>query len=206
MIYVTIVEDDIIIREELTELFNDEEDTKCIGDYSTCEAMLEGLEENSPDVILMDIDLPGMSGIEGIKKVKELNHKIDIVMLTVHEEADLVFKALQAGACGYLDKSAPPKKIIDAIKEVIKGGAPMTSRIARLVVGSFRSDKDRTSLSKRELEVLNSLCDGATYKEIADRLFISVGTVRHHIKNIYGKLHVHSKSEAVAKALKEKII
>jgi len=138
--------------------------------------------------------------------VKELNPEIDIVMLTVHEEADLVFKALKAGACGYLDKSAPEEKIIDSIKEVNDGGAPMTSRIARLIVGSFQLQKAESSLTVRELEVLNTLCDGATYKEIADRLFISVGTVRHHIKNIYGKLHVHSKSAAVVKALKEKLI
>ena len=206
MLYVTIVEDDVVIREELTELINEAEGYKCIGDYSNCEAMLKELEDNSPDVMLMDIELPGMSGIDGIKKVKDLNPDIDIVMLTVHEEADLVFKALKAGACGYLDKSAPEEKIIDSIKEVNDGGAPMTSRIARLIVGSFQSEKVESSLTVRELEVLNTLCDGATYKEIADRLFISVGTVRHHIKNIYGKLHVHSKSAAVVKALKEKLI
>lgn len=206
MLYVTIVEDDVVIREELTYLINEAVGYKCIGDYSNCEAMLKELEDNSPDVMLMDIELPGMSGIDGIKKVKDLNPEIDIVMLTVHEEADLVFKALKAGACGYLDKSAPEEKIIDSIKEVNDGGAPMTSRIARLIVGSFQSEKVKSSLSVRELEVLNTLCDGATYKEIADRLIISVGTVRHHIKNIYGKLHVHSKSAAVVKALKEKLI
>ncbi len=206
MIYVTVVEDDSVIREELAEFINDAEGYKCVGDYSNCEAMLMELENNSPDVMLMDIDLPGMSGIEGIKKVKELNSNIDIVMLTVHEEAELVFKALKAGACGYLDKSAPEEKIIEAVKEVNEGGAPMTSRIARLVVSSLQTVKEESPLSKRELEVLNSLCDGATYKEIGDKLFISVGTVRHHIKNIYEKLHVHSKAEAVAKALKDKLV
>jgi DNA-binding NarL/FixJ family response regulator len=206
MIYITIVEDDQIIREELTELLNETNGNKCIGAYSNCELMLKELEDNCPDIILMDIDLPGMSGIEGIKKVKEISSKIDIVMLTVHEEADLVFNALKAGACGYLDKSAPEEKIIDAIKEVNEGGAPMTSRIAKLVVSSLQSERDNHDLSNRELEVLNSLCEGATYKEIGDKLFISVGTVRHHIKNIYYKLHVHSKAEAVAKAFKSKLI
>lgn len=206
MIYISIVEDDPVIKDELNDLINEAAGYKCVGAYSNCEDMLKELEDNSPDVMLMDIDLPGMSGIDGIKKVKELNPKIDIVMLTVHEEADLVFKALKAGACGYLDKSAPEEKIIEAIKEVSEGGAPMTSRIARLVVSSMQSNEKESALSKRELEVLNSLCDGATYKEIGDKLFISVGTVRHHIKNIYGKLHVHSKAEAVAKALKEKLI
>ncbi len=204
MIDVVVVEDDSIIREELSQLIDEADGYECIDVHGNCEDMLKGLENNLPNVILMDIDLPGMSGIEGIRKVKERNPHIDIVMLTVHEEADLVFKALKAGACGYLDKSAPEEKIIEAIKEVTEGGAPMTSRIARLVVSSMQAEE--SSLSQRELDVLNSLCDGATYKEIGDKLFISVGTVRHHIKNIYEKLHVHSKAEAVAKALKERLI
>ena len=152
-----------------------------------------------------DIELPGISGIEGVKKIKELYPKTDIIMLTVHEDLSLVFQALTAGACGYLDKSASEEKIIESIKEISDGGAPMSYKIAKLVVSSFQK-KPESVLTKREFDVLDQLCKGQSYKEIAYKLFISVGTVRHHIKNIYFKLHVHSKSEAVAKALKERIV
>lgn len=153
----------------------------------------------------MDIELPGMSGIEGVKIIKDRYVKIDIIMLTVHEDLSLVFKALTAGACGYLDKSASEQKILDSVKEIYEGGAPMSYKIAKLVVSSFQKKSDSV-LTDREHDVLNLLCNGDSYKEIAYKLFISVGTVRHHIKNIYYKLHVHSKSEAVAKALKERIV
>jgi DNA-binding NarL/FixJ family response regulator len=140
-----------------------------------------------------------------VKIIKERYPKIDIIMLTVHEDLSLVFKALSAGACGYLDKSATEEKILDSIKEIYDGGAPMSYKIAKLVVSSFQKKPD-SILTSREYDVLNLLCNGNSYKEIAYKLFISVGTVRHHIKNIYYKLHVHSKSEAVAKALKERIV
>lgn len=206
MIFVSIVEDDSVIRKNLKELINEIEGYKCIGDYPGCEELLKDIDENLPDVILMDIDLPGISGIEGMKIVKDKFPEVDIVMLTVHEDAELVFKAIKAGACGYLDKSAPENKIIESIKEVYDGGAPMTTRIARLVVNSFQSKSDDSNLTEREKDVLNLLCKGNAYKEISEQLFISVGTVRHHIKNIYDKLHVHSKSQAVAKAIKERLI
>ncbi len=155
--------------------------------------------------MLMDIELPGMTGIEGVKIIKDRYPKIDIIMLTVHEDLSLVFKALTAGACGYLDKSASENKILDSIKEIYEGGAPMSYKIAKLVVSSFQKKAENT-LTGREFDVLDLLCKGHSYKEIAYKLFIAVGTVRHHIKNIYYKLHVHSKSEAVAKALKERIV
>ena len=207
MIFISIVEDDSVIRENLRDLINEVEGYKCIGNYATCESLIDDLENNLPDVILMDIDLPGMSGIEGITTIKELHPDIDIVMLTVHEDAELVFKAIKVGACGYLDKSAPEQKILNSIKEVYDGGAPMTTKIARMVVGSFQKNTGNNSeLTDREKDVLGQLCNGNAYREISENLFISVGTVRHHIKNIYNKLHVHSKSQAVAKAIRERLI
>lgn len=205
MIKVSIVEDDKLIREALKDMLNEAEDFECIGSYTDCETAIADLAGKKPDVMLMDIELPGMSGIEGVKIIKDRYVKIDIIMLTVHEDLSLVFKALTAGACGYLDKSASEIKILDSIKEIYEGGAPMSYKIAKLVVSSFQKKPD-SILTEREHDVLRLLCNGDSYKEIAYKLFISVGTVRHHIKNIYYKLHVHSKSEAVAKALKERIV
>ena len=186
-------------------MLNEADGFKCIGAYNDCESALKDIKLNRPSVMLMDIELPGMSGIEGVKKIRDLYPKTDIIMLTVHEDLSLVFQALSAGACGYLDKSASEEKILDSIKEIYEGGAPMSYKIAKLVVSSFQK-KTESELTRREYDVLNLLCNGNSYKEIAYKLFISVGTVRHHIKNIYYKLHVHSKSEAVAKALKERIV
>jgi DNA-binding NarL/FixJ family response regulator len=205
MITVSIVEDDKLIREALKDMLNEAEGFECIGSFPDCEKAINALLKKKPDVMLMDIELPGMTGIEGVKIIKERYPKIDIIMLTVHEDLSLVFKALSAGACGYLDKSATEEKILDSIKEIYDGGAPMSYKIAKLVVSSFQKKPD-SILTSREYDVLNLLCNGNSYKEIAYKLFISVGTVRHHIKNIYYKLHVHSKSEAVAKALKERIV
>jgi DNA-binding NarL/FixJ family response regulator len=205
MITVSIVEDDKLIREALKDMLNEAEGFECIGSFADCEKAIEALIKKKPDVMLMDIELPGMTGIEGVKIIKERYPKIDIIMLTVHEDLSLVFKALSAGACGYLDKSATEEKILDSIKEIYDGGAPMSYKIAKLIVSSFQKKQD-SILTSREYDVLNLLCNGNSYKEIAYKLFISVGTVRHHIKNIYYKLHVHSKSEAVAKALKERIV
>lgn len=205
MISVSIVEDDKLIREALKDMLNEAEGFECLGSYGNCESAIEDLPKKKPLVMLMDIELPGMSGIEGVKKIKERYPKIDIIMLTVHEDLSLVFKALSAGACGYLDKSTTEEKILDSIKEIYDGGAPMSYKIAKLVVSSFQKKNDNL-LTVREFDVLDLLCKGHSYKEIAYKLFISVGTVRHHIKNIYYKLHVHSKSEAVAKALKERIV
>jgi len=205
VITVSIVEDDKLIREALKDFINEAEGFECIGSYGDCESTIKDLSKNRPDVMMMDIQLPGISGIEGVKKIKERYPKIDVIMLTVHEDLSLVFQALTAGACGYLDKSASEEKILDSIKEIYDGGAPMSYKIAKLVVSSFQK-KTETTLTQREFDVLDQLCKGHSYKEIAYKLFITVGTVRHHIKNIYYKLHVHSKSEAVAKALKERIV
>lgn len=212
MINVVIVEDNKNIREGLAALINGTEGFKCQGAYSDCESFLKDIDSLKMDVVLMDIALPGMNGIEGVKKAKKINPDINILMLTIYEESEIVYEAICAGAYGYLVKKTPPSRLIDAIREVYEGGSPMSSRIARQVITSFQTFQDaRTvdsqyNLSPRELEVLKHLAEGSNYQEIADELFISVDTVRHHIRNIYKKLQVHSQSEAVAKAIRKKII
>jgi len=205
IINVTVVEDDEDIRFSLQSLINSSMQFKCLNTYAECGDAIKGVQENVPDVILMDIGLPGMSGIEGTRRIKEKLPDIDILMLSVHENDEYVFEALCAGACGYLVKDTPPGKILDAIKDVVNGGAPMSTQIARMVVHSFQK-KPSTLLTQRESEVLHQLCTGKSYKMIGDQLFISEETVRRHLKSIYKKLEVHSKSEAVAKAIKEKLV
>lgn len=205
MITVAIVEDDLDIRESLALLINGTPGFNCINTYRDCETALEGIVDDPPDVVLMDLGLPGMSGIEGIRLLKEQLDEISLLVLTVHDESKLVFEALCAGACGYLLKETPPAKLLEAIRETHDGGAPMSTQIARMVVGSFRTNP-HAALTQRETEVLEQLCKGKSYKMIADTLFISEETVRRHIKHIYKKLQVGSKSEAVAKALKEKLV
>jgi DNA-binding NarL/FixJ family response regulator len=212
LINVAIVEDNETIREGLAALINGTTGYSCIGQYNDCESFLSKLKEIHVDVVLMDIGLPGMSGIEGVKKAIEIDKNLDVLMLTIYEDSEKVFDALCAGACGYLVKKTPPSKLLEAIKEVHAGGSPMSSNIARQVITAFKEvkeiDKEKNEyfLSDREIEVINLLAEGNNYQQIADQLFISVDTVRHHIKNIYKKLHVHSQSEAVAKAIRKKII
>lgn len=212
MIKVAIVEDNNTIREGLAALINGTSGYSCIGSFGDCESFLPKISTIDVDVVLMDIGLPGMSGIDGIVKAKKIKPELNILMLTVYEDSQSVFKALCAGACGYLVKKTPPSKLLEAIKDAYEGGAPMSSLIARQVINVFRqtqgksSEEEKTNLSSREIEVLTSLSDGNNYQEIADRLFISVDTVRHHIRNIYRKLHVHSQSEAVAKAIRKGLI
>ncbi len=209
MINVAIVEDNNTIREGLAALIDRTKDYKCVGYYKSCEDYFDNLDLFDVDVVLMDIGLPGMNGIEGVKKTKQINPDINILMLTIYEESEVVYDALCAGACGYLVKKTPPSKLIEAIKDIYDGGSPMSSQIARQVINSFRYERNIDSLynlSNREKEVLNLLSDGNNYQEIGEQLFISVDTVRHHIRNIYKKLHVHSQSEAVAKAIRKKLI
>lgn len=212
MIKVVIVEDNDAIRDGLKILINGTEDYSCIGVFPRCEPMLKNIKKLDPDVLLMDIGLPGMSGIEGIKKAKEILPELTILVLTVYEENELVFDALCAGACGYLVKKTPPSRLLDAIKEANEGGSPMSANIARKVIDFFQNKRPRTQsltesgLTSREKEILASLVEGNSFKAIAESLFISIETVRFHFRNIYKKLHVHSQSEAVAKAIKEGII
>lgn len=212
MIKVTIVEDNNTIREGLAALIRGTENYSCIGAYTDCETYLEDMKTKQSDVVLMDIRLPGISGIEGVKRAKLIDPDVNILMLTIYEESSVVFEALCAGACGYLVKKTPPSRLLEAIKDAYDGGSPMSSHIARQVITVFRqnsnlnNDDEKFNLSEREKEVLNHLADGNNYQEIADSLFISVDTVRHHIRNIYKKLHVHSQSEAVAKAIRKGLI
>ena len=212
MIKVAIIEDNNTIREGLAALINGTSGYSCIGSYGDCESFLPKISTIDVDVVLMDIGLQGMSGIDGIVKAKKIKPELNILMLTVYEDSQSVFKALCAGACGFLVKKTPPSRLLEAIKDAYEGGAPMSSLIARQVINVFRqtqgksSEEEKTNLSSREIEVLTLLSDGNNYQEIADRLFISVDTVRHHIRNIYRKLHVHSQSEAVAKAIRKGLI
>lgn len=212
MIRVAIVEDNKTIREGLSALINGTEEFSCVGSYYTCEQFLESLKSISPDVVLMDIALPGINGIEGVRQAKQKIPELNILMLTIYEESDVVFDALCAGACGYLVKKTPPARLLEAIKDIHDGGSPMSSHIARQVIKRFQQNKvtlpenSDYDLTVREKEVLLLLTEGNNYQEIADKLFISVDTVRHHIRNIYKKLHVHSQTEAVATALRKKIV
>ncbi|WNJ20555.1 response regulator transcription factor [Pontibacter sp. G13] len=207
MISVSIVEDVKDIREGLAIIVNQAPDCFVLGTYADGETGVKGILTDTPDVILMDIQMPGISGIECVQLIKSQRPDVDVLMLTVHSDDDHVFKALQAGACGYLTKNTSPERLLEAIREVRAGGAPMSTNVARMVVGSFNSfRKPKPPLTPREREVLEQLCQGKSYKMIADALFISEDTVRHHLKNIYRKLQVNSKSEAVIKALKERLV
>lgn len=205
MIYVSMIEDDDEIREAIKFLINSDNEFRCISDFRDCETAIPALQKEPPDVLLMDITLPGMSGIDGVKILNEKIPDLDIIMLTVHKSDDVIFDSLCAGAVGYLMKNTPPQQLLNAIRDVMNGGAPMSTNIARRIVSSFQI-KRSDNLTSRESEVLNLLCKGLSYKLIADKLFLSVDTVHFHIKNIYKKLQVHSKSEAVAKAIRNKLV
>jgi len=212
MINVAIVEDNTTIREGLAALINGTEGYNCVGAFGDVESFLPKVNILDINVVLMDIGLPGMNGIEGVKNAVVKDPDLSVLMLTVYEESEFVFDALCAGACGYLVKKTPPTRLLEAIKDANDGGSPMSSRIARQVITAFKEGKNVLSeekdfnLTDREVSVLNLLADGFNYQEIAETLYISVDTVRHHIRNIYKKLHVHSQSEAVAKAIRKKII
>lgn len=207
MISVAIVDDQRDIREGLKLIIDSAEGFKCVNVYSDGESAVEGIKSLHPDVVLMDIELPEMSGIDATKVLKREVPDTDVIMLTVHTDDDHIFQSLRAGAYGYLSKNTFPSKLLDAIKEVKRGGSPMSNYIARRVVSSFNGFKNpTTNLSKREKEVLELLCEGHNYRYIAEKLFISPNTVRFHLKNIYKKLQVNSKYEAVIKANKEGIV
>lgn len=206
MIKISIVEDDKEIRESLAILIEGTDGLTCVSHYGSIELALSKIEEDAPDVVLMDINLPGMTGIEGVKLIKEKIPDCEIIMQTISENDNDVFDSLCAGACGYLKKNTPPVKLLDAITEAVRGGAPMNMDIARLVVNSFRQEtSEDTSLTAREKEVLRKICEGLSYKLIAVEMFIDINTVKFHIRNIYRKLEVNSKGEAIAKAFKENL-
>lgn len=205
LITVSLVEDDRDICSSLAKLINNTNTFTCIHQYHDCQSGVEGILKDPPNIVLMDIGLPDRSGIDAISEIRAKLPDLNVIVLTAHENDDYVFNALCAGASGYIVKEASTERILGAIQEVMNGGAPMSTQIARMVVQSFQR-KTTTTLSPRETEVLNELCMGKSYKMIADALFISEETVRRHLKSIYRKLHVSSKSEAVAKALKERLI
>jgi DNA-binding NarL/FixJ family response regulator len=204
-IRIAIVEDDKTVREGLKMLVDGSAGFSCTGAYATGEDAVKDLPVILPDVVLMDINLPGINGVECILRMKALDLPIQFIMLTVFEDPEAIFNSLSAGASGYLLKQTPPLKILEAIQEVHNGGSPMSGEIARKVVQSFQQTKLPNKLpgglSKREEEILSYLAKGYLYKEIAEFLFISVETVRTHIRNIYEKLQVRTRTEAILKYL-----
>lgn len=205
---VAIVEDNDDFREALFHILQGTEGFRCIGQYGSVEEAIKTLPK--ADVVLMDIGLPGKSGIEGARLVKQKYPDTQVIMLTVFDDDKNIFDAIVAGANGYILKKTPPAKLLLAIEEAAAGGMPMTPMVARHVVEMFKrhipAQKEDHSLTSRERQILSLLVDGMGYSMVAEKLFISLDTVRNHIRHIYDKLHVHSKSQAVAKALKQRIV
>lgn len=207
-IRVAIIEDHDDFREGLYHILQSTEGFQCVGAFESLEDSLRKLPQ--ADVFLMDIGLPGKSGIEGARVIKKRFPKSQVIMLTVFEDNKSVFNSILAGANGYILKKTPPAKILQAIEEAATGGMPMTPTVARRVIEMFRDYAPQSStdvsLTEREKEILSCLVDGLNYSKIGEKLFISLDTVRNHIRHIYEKLHVHSKSQAVAKAIKQHIV
>ncbi len=204
-IAVAIVEDDAGIRDALARVLALSPDFHCVGVYTSGEEALRDMPAARPEVALMDINLPGISGVECVRRLKALDSSPHVVMLTVYDDSDQIFESLAAGATGYLLKRTSPTELLDAIRDVHSGGAPMSSQIARKVVQSFRVAPPAghpAELSPREQEILGWLAQGFLIKEIADRLGIGFDTVRTHIRRIYEKLQVHSRAQAVARFLR----
>lgn len=211
MTKVAIFEDNTLLRQVMTDLINNTMNFICSGSYPDANNVLRKIQQSDPDVILMDVEMPGTDGISAVIQIKKHYPAKLILMQTVIEENDKIFDAICAGASGYLLKNTPPAKLIEAINEARAGGSPMSPVVARKVLENFSSlrqitNKDKIELSDRETEILHHLVTGDSYKMIADACFISLDTVKFHIKNIYEKLHVNSKAEAVAKAFKSGLV
>jgi DNA-binding NarL/FixJ family response regulator len=205
-IKIGIVEDNRGLRETLEQMVGDAPGMKCVCSFSTAEDAIRSLPKFAPDLVLMDIHLPFRSGIECTRRLKDLCPGLQVLILTVYEDSESIFEALKAGASGYLLKRSTPAEILDAIADVIEGGAPMSSQIARQVVGSFQQpsptlEPEGEPLSERETEVLGYLTKGYSGKEIADKMSVSINTVKTHLKHIYQKLHVRSRSEILLRFL-----
>lgn len=205
---VAVVEDNEALRESLADLLAGSPGLQCAGTFANAEDFLRAAPNLKPQVVLMDIGLPGMSGVDALRGLREELPNVDVLMLTVYEDDRRIFEAVCAGASGYLLKRSRPEQIVEAIHDLRRGGAPMTPKVARRVLELFRtglaSPHHTAALSEREQEVLTALVNGLSYKMIADRLCISIDTVRSHIKHIYEKLHIHSKAEAISIALKSR--
>lgn len=210
LIKIAIIEDQRDVRDGLAVLINGSAGFRCAASFRTMEDALRSIVGNLPDVVLSDIGLPGMSGIEGIRILKERYPDLPILALTVYDDDEDVFDALCAGASGYLLKNTPPARLLESLKEVASGGAPMSPEVARRVIKLFREfrppDRASCSLTEQETELLKLIVNGHSYKTAAAKLNISTSTVSFHLQNIYNKLQVHSKSEAVAKALRHHLV
>jgi DNA-binding NarL/FixJ family response regulator len=200
---VAVVEDDARLREQLLQILENIKDIECVAVCGSAEEALEKIPARNPDVVLMDIKLPKMSGIQCVAELKKFLPEVQVIMVTIYEDSDRIFKALKAGASGYLVKSGPPEQLIDAIRDVFAGGAPMSGHIARKVVQHFHligpAPRESDNLSPREQQVLELLAMGFIYKEIGSKLDIGTETVRTYVKNICQKMHVRGRLEAVAK-------
>ena len=209
-IAVAVIEDEREVREGLAVLINGTSGFRCSGTFRSVEDALKNLDRDVPDVVITDIGLPGLSGTEGIRLLRERHPELPFVALTVYDDDEEVFDALCAGACGYLLKNTPPARLLESLREVVSGGAPMSPEVARRVVRLFREFRppDRSShhLTPQETGLLKLLTEGHSYKTAAVEMGISTNTVSFHLRNIYSKLQVHSKSEAVAKALRQRLV
>jgi DNA-binding NarL/FixJ family response regulator len=204
-IKICIVEDNADLRESVAQVLNQAPGLRCMSTYASAEAAVRDLPKQKPDVALVDINLPGMNGIECVAKLKTQLPQLQVLMLTRYEQSDMIFDSIRAGASGYLLKHTSAAELVQAVEQVHSGGAPMTMQIARKVINHFQKIQkpasDVEKLSPREQEVLDLLAKGYLYKEIANHLGISINTLRNHLRTIYDKLHVHSRTEATVKYL-----
>jgi DNA-binding NarL/FixJ family response regulator len=210
MIKILIFEDNKDFTESLVDIIADAKDMMLLEKYDNCKDVVKKVQLHQPDVILMDIDMPVQNGLEGLRAIREANLNVHVLMLTVFDDNERVFQAICDGASGYILKKTPPEKILEYVREANSGGAPMTPSVAKQVLKlfsqPFQNKKDMVTLTAREHDVLTLLVRGFSYKMISSDIDISMDTVRTHIKNTYAKLHVNSKSEAVIKALQNKLV
>mgnify|MGYP003332555416 CR=1 FL=1 len=208
LIKVLIIEDNKYMREGWRTFIDYDKELVVLGSYVSCEDAISSGVIQKANVIVMDIGLPGMSGIEGVKEVKKINPEIQVVMATVHDDNDHIFEAIKAGAVGYLMKKVSPDELVAAVKDAHRGGSPITPNIARKIITSMQSNEEKaeTSLSEREVEILKELATGKSYAAIGKTIFLSVDGVRHHIRKIYQKLQVSSRSEAISQGIKKRLI
>lgn len=202
---IVIIEDNEAVKDGYALILNSHQDYHVVNTYTTAEEAIKNLRRDYPDIIFTDLDLPGMNGITGIGKIRKLDPKVQIIVITVYEDSNMVFDALCAGAMGYITKSSNHIELLEAVESIINKGAPMSPKIAKMVVSSFQRSPN-SPLSNRETEILSLLATGKTYKITADELHIGMETVKSHVKNIYSKLHASSKSEAIEIAKRESLI